>query len=292
MDEDLFADFPPGVFKPSPFKTWPQQAADLPAFQHAHEPESESDSETEDEGVVASPSRQPSSKRAASKQLVQSKAATRGARRGTKAESQASPAQEAVISAQALCRAAQKKARAQKPGKNTPPLLELGRVVCFLPVSTGQLVVRVGQNSRGMNLVWTVDLGDGHPEAEAPNKFCSIPYRHLLKFATTGLSSHPPPQSNPASWVWTYVHDQRLPPKPFSPQSMQLLTAAYLEQRKRCSARDPNEKRHDPDPRVFAWSVFLPHERMSVNLLSVFGLFAVPEPALNEPLLKFPVFVK
>jgi hypothetical protein len=188
-------------------------------------------------------------------------------------------------------RARAKTRKKGQPGKNTPPLLELGRVVCFLPASTGQLVVRVGQ-SRGMNLIWTVDLGDFHPEAETANKFCSIPYRHLLKFATTGLSSHPPPSSDPDTWVWTYVDDQRLPAKRFCDASMRLLTATYLEQRRRCTARDPEQEREDPDPRQFAWSVFLPHERMSVNLLSVFGLFAVREPALNEKLLKFDVFVQ
>lgn len=279
-----------GVGSSVHFKTWPREdGLDLTAVRALHSAVCKTPQ-------VLPPTLQKPKPKPKSKPKAKAKVKPKPNRKNRKkSESESDSDSEATEEDEPIRLLDRPKACKKKAEKDRPPTLELGRVVSYLPSSMPQLVVRVGQNSKGQDLVWTIDLGDGHPEAEAPNKFCSIPYRYFLRFASSGLTYHPQPSTAPNQWKWFYVQDERLEPKPFAPESCVILTKAYVKQKLKCAAKSHEEiGKHepDPDPDTPSWSVYVPHERFSVNLLSNYGLFAVNEANLNEPFFKYRVIVE
>lgn len=169
-----------------------------------------------------------------------------------------------------------KKSKKRSTGKHKPPILTPGSIVQVKPSSSISLVVGVQRDGRDgpdeEETCWVVDVGSCKLAAFKREDFCCVPDRYFERFSTSGRIHLPPFGVSPQSWIWSFISDEVNQVKTrYSVESSAILSHAYASQQ--------------------IFSVYLPFERHSVMLISIFGLFAVTNAGPDEPYFKYRVIL-
>ena len=201
-----------------------------------------------------------------------------------------------------------KKVRKRKEaGKHIPPELQPGAIAQLKPESCIVLIFSVDRDPlTGRVVVRVCHTGYARFSAHEPDELASVQRRYLKRFWTSGLV-HRPHASTVQSWTWWYVikqeryepvEEQKQDSYPretvvggtilrtllndaqdtlthavqYCEESSAMLTAAY-----RMNITDHK------------YNLFLPRERHSVLLYSIFGMFAVNDPGPDEYAYKYQV---